>query len=266
MIFDDSSPSNGKVEIINKTNLKDYLPYLEEHLSKNHMLLIVGVFSVHYEGRASSNIGFGERILIIKKDKSVLIHQERGVSPINWQPPGNLIHAMMDNKKIVLKILRRRPPETLFIQFNKIFLAACLRIQDTAEFIMDASEEQMQEAVIRKPDLLFEGFKPVISEKHIKPGFMDIYGFDVEGNPVIVELKRNPATRESIIQLKKYIDSYSSPVAGRRVRGIIAAPGISKSAELMLKKLGLEFKRIDPRECVEIVKRYKTSKLTEYFR
>ncbi len=259
-----SSTNNDKIKIINKTNLEEYYPYLEEFLSKNHTILIIGDFSVEYIGRASSSIGSGERLLIIKKDKSVLIHQEKGVSPINWQPPGNLIHVFLKDNRIFLKAVRRRPRESLIIEFNKIFSVISLLIKDNAEFIMDASEEQMQEAVLRKPEILFKGFKPVSSEKHVKPGFIDVYGFDEEGNPVIVELKRTPATRESVIQLKKYLDSYSYPVVGRKMRGILAAPSITKSAEILLNKLGLEFKILNPRECMKIVKRYRTSRLTEF--
>ncbi len=259
-----SSANNGKVKIVNKTNLEDYYSCLEDFLTKNYTILIIGEFSVQYTGRASSNIGVGERLLIIKKDKSVLIHQERGVSPINWQPPGNLINVIIKNNKLFLKAIRRKPRETLVIEFNKILSVISLNIKDAAEFIMDATEEQMQEAVLRKPDILFNGFKPVSAEKHIKPGFIDVYGFDCEGNPVIVELKRTSASKEAVIQLKKYLDSYSNPVTGKIMRGILAAPAITKSAEILLNKLGLEFKKLNPRECVEIVKRYKTSKLTEF--
>ncbi|WEU41018.1 MAG: endonuclease NucS [Candidatus Odinarchaeum yellowstonii] len=258
------SSNNGKVEIINKTNLEDYHPYIEEFLARNHTLIIIGEFKVEYTGRASSNIGLGERFLIIKKDKSFLIHRERGASPLNWQPPGNLIHVAVKNNKLFLKAIRRRPREILLVEFNKIFSLISLNTTDKAEFIMDATEEQMQEAVLRKPEILFKGFKPVSSEKHIKPGFIDVYGFDSEGNPVIVELKRTAATRESVIQLKKYLDSYSSPTDGMSIRGILAAPSITKSAEILLNKLGLEFKKLNPRECAEIVKHSKASKLTEF--
>lgn len=262
---DDSLSDNSKVEVINKIHLKDYLPYIENAISQNQMILIIGEFKVRYEGRASSTIDYGERLLIIKKDKSVLIHQEKGANPINWQPPGNLVNVSFRDGRLMLKVIRRRPREALIIKFTKVMCLQILRIHDRAEFIMDATERQMQEAILRKPDLIFEGFKPVSSEKAVPPGFIDLYGYDKDGKKVIIEIKRVRATEDAVLQLKKYINTYEADAKTKMVRGILVAPEISKAAEKLLAQLGVEFKRIDPRICFEIVKKDKRSKLTDYF-
>ena len=55
--------------------------------SKDNVLIVVGCCSVKYVGRARSMLGWGERIVIVKSDGSVLVHQRVGREPVNWQPP-----------------------------------------------------------------------------------------------------------------------------------------------------------------------------------
>ena len=43
--------------------------------ARNSVLIVVGCCSVEYVGRARSTLGWGERIVIVKPDGSVLVHQ-----------------------------------------------------------------------------------------------------------------------------------------------------------------------------------------------
>jgi len=68
----------------------------------------------------------------------------------------------------------------------------------------------MHRAILLKPELLEWGFKPISWEKHVQPGFVDIYGEDKNGKLVIVEVKRKTATKENALQLAKYIEPIKS--------------------------------------------------------
>jgi RecB family endonuclease NucS len=255
---------NDKINVINKTSLKDYFQTLKRAISTNCMIILIGDFKVNYQGRASSQIDYGERLLIIKKDKSVLIHKDKGAVPLNWQPPGNLINITFEENKVIINVLRKSPRERLLITVKRIISLQIFNLRDNAEFIMYASEKQMQEAVIKKPNLIFKGFKPITIEKTVKPGFIDVYGYDKEGNFVIIELKRITAKKTSVLQLKKYLDIFSGEIRKGKVRGILAAPNITKEAEILLNQLGLEFKKLDPHQCAEIVKKDVRNKITDY--
>jgi RecB family endonuclease NucS len=73
-------------------------PYLSPGFSdfwmcgaRNSVLIVVGCCCVEYSGRARSTLGWGERIVIVKPDGSVLVHQRAGREPVNWQPPGTRV-------------------------------------------------------------------------------------------------------------------------------------------------------------------------------
>ncbi|NIA11896.1 MAG: DUF91 domain-containing protein, partial [Nitrospiraceae bacterium] len=53
----------------------------------DNVLIVVGCCSVEYSGRARSTLGLGERIVIVKPDSSVLVHQRAGRELVNWKPP-----------------------------------------------------------------------------------------------------------------------------------------------------------------------------------
>jgi RecB family endonuclease NucS len=59
---------------------------IQTALGEHRAVIAIGNCSVEYEGRASSKLEFGERIVIIKEDGSVLVHRPTDYSPVNWQP------------------------------------------------------------------------------------------------------------------------------------------------------------------------------------
>jgi RecB family endonuclease NucS len=144
-------------------------------------------------------------------------------------------------------------------------MISALSLVDSGEFSLYASEEDMHKAILLKPSLLEEGFKPISYEKKVEPGFVDVYGVDKNGKLVVVEVKRRTAGREAAFQLAKYIDAIKGK-ADREIRGILVAPNIAKDVQRLLATLGLEFKALDPRKCAEVLKRAETRKLEAFFR
>jgi hypothetical protein len=163
-----------------------------------------------------------------------------------------------------IRALRRQPKEAVHIYFDRVYLAAALNLADTGEFSLYASEEDMQRAILVQPQLIEEGFVPISYEKHVKPGFVDVYGTDDKGRFVVVEIKRKTASREAALQLAKYVEAIRGTV-NREVRGVLAAPNIAKGVQRLLASLGFDYKALDPRKCAEILRRTKTKKLPEYF-
>ena len=72
-------------------NLAEAAERIRMAIRSKEFLVIVGRMEVNYEGRASSTLGSGDRVLMIKPDGSVLIHRPTGYEPVNWQPPGSKI-------------------------------------------------------------------------------------------------------------------------------------------------------------------------------
>jgi hypothetical protein len=237
-----------------------------EAISHHKTLLVVGRCSVDYSGRARSKLEPGERILIVKADGSFLVHRSTGYEPVNWMPEGKVIfHAQSRGPMLEIRAVRQKPPESVKVSFDNIQLVTVLSLIDAAEFSLYASEEDMQKAILLKPELLEEGFKLISWEKKVEPGFIDVYGTDKDGKLVVVEIKRKTAGKDAVLQLAKYIEAIKSK-ADREVRGILASPNIAKDVQRLLVTFGLEFKQLDPKKCAEILRRTETRKLAEYFR
>jgi len=237
----------------------------KEALFQSKTLLIVGNCWVHYAGRAKSKLEPGERILIIKEDGSLLVHRAVGYEPVNWQPPGCIFHIQTKDKVLEVHAVRKKPSESVKVFFDRIIMASAFNLVDAGEFSLYVSEEDMHRAILLKPSLLEEGFKPISYEKKVKPGFVDVYGVDKDGKLVVVEVKRKTAGKDAALQLARYIEAIKNK-ADREVRGILAAPNIAKDAKRLLTSLGLEFKAVNPKKCAEILKKTETKKLETFFK
>lgn len=226
---------------------------VEKALSRHLLLIVVGRCQVVYEGRARSNLPAGERILIIKEDGSILIHRKREYSPVNWQPPGSLFYSEVHDSTLRLRALRRQPRESLEIEFDEVRFLAGFTLRDEAEFVLHADESEMKRAVVLKPSLILKGFHPTDSEKPLASGFVDLYGTDPAGNQVVVEFKKDSADKEAVLQLSRYTNELRVRIPHRTFRGILAAPAIRKDGSRLLKTLGFEFVRLDPKQCAKII-------------
>ena len=257
-------PDSKPLTVLVNPNVAEAEKTAREAVSQHKTLIVIGNCWVYYQGRARSELEPGERILVIKQDGSLLVHRSVGYEPVNWQPPGCVFHTQMRGNFLEVHAVRQKPAESVKVSFDRILMVSALSLQDSGEFSLYASEEDMQKAILCRPSLLEEGFKPISYEKRVQPGFVDVYGVDKDGKLVVVEIKRKKAGKEAAIQLAKYIDAVKSR-ADREVRGILAAPSIAKEVQRTLETLGLEFISLDPKKCAETLRRSETAKLTEFF-
>jgi hypothetical protein len=233
-------------------------------ISGHKTVIIIGNCSVDYEGRASSRLEPGERIVLFKPDGSALVHRPRDYAPVNWQPPGSLFRTRLDEGRLQVRVFRRKENEILSTRFEEITLVAVLDLRDTGEFYLYASEEDMQRAILAEPSLLEEGFRPMTAERPVEPGFIDILGFDRDNTLMVVEIKRKAATKEAVKQLRRYVDFFKAN-SEQVVRGILVAPDLARGAQRLLASLGLEFKALSPQRCAEILRKSKGKPLNDFF-
>ena len=150
------------------------------------------------------------------------------------------------------------------VTFDSILMVSALSLNDSGEFLLHASEEDMHKAILIKPSLLEEGFKPISYEKKVEPGFVDVYGVDKDGKLVVVEVKRKTAGKEAVLQLARYIDAIKVK-ANRELRGVLVAPSLGKDVQRLLVTMGLEFKALDPKECAQVLKKAENARLEAFF-
>lgn len=263
-VLEKTVPNNKPLNVLINPNASEAEAVARDAISQRKTLIIVGNCWVHYFGRAKSKLEPGERILIIKEDGSLLVHRSVGYEPVNWQPPGCIFHVQTNDNILQIRAVRQKPRESVNVSFDKINMVSAMSLVDSGEFSLYASEEDMHKAILMKPSLLEEGFKPISYEKKVEPGFVDVYGVDKNGRLVVVEVKRKTAGKEAAIQLAKYIEAIKEK-ANREIRGILAAPNIAKDVQRLLETLGLEFKSLDPKKCAEILRKTETKKLEAFF-
>lgn len=238
---------------------------LEKALRARELVLVVGDCRVDYEGRAASTLGWGERVTVIKQDGSVMIHRPVGYEPVNWQPPRCLVTVSTeDANSIIVTASRPQPRETISIEFRVISLLATGTLRDSGEFALHVTEEQMKQAILISPELVEKGLKLLEAEKSLgEAGFTDIYAEDIHGNLVVVEIKRNPASKNAVMQLQRYLENRRT-VVDRRIRGIIAAPQLRKGTQGLLESLKLEFVQVPPEKCFSVLKTRKDMRLSHF--
>jgi endonuclease len=256
---------SSKAQVLTQPSLTEAAVLIERAFTQRRTLIVAGTCHVHYIGRASSTLEPGERLLIIKSDGSLLVHRPVGYEPVNWQPAGSIFNVTANNSCLEVHAIRQKPRENVKVTFSNVLMVSVLNINDSGEFLLHASEEDMHRAILIKPSLLEEGFKPISWEKKVQPGFVDVYGEDKNGKLVIVEVKRKTASKEAVLQLAKYIEPIKAKV-NREIRAVLVAPSLGKDVQRLLVQMGLEFKALDPKICVEVLKKAESTKLELFFK
>ena len=244
--------------------LSEAAEILEKAFRSRSFALVIGNCRVDYEGRASSTLEWGERMTMVKQDGSVLVHRPTGYEPVNWQPPKCVVKVKLNDFGMVLSASRSQPRENVSIEFQKISLTVTGNLADSGEFALYVTEEQMKQAILTAPDLVEAGLKPLQEEKSLgEAGFTDIFAEDKEGRLVVVEIKRNAASKDAVLQLERYLDTLRRKV-DRPLRGIVVAPELRKSAQPTLDSLKLEYVRLAPDKCFSVLKSRKDMKLSHF--
>jgi RecB family endonuclease NucS len=253
-----------KITVQSNPTLAEAGAIIDKALTQRRTIVVAGNCHVYYTGRAQSTLEPGERLLIIKEDGSLLVHRPVGYEPVNWQPSGSVFHVQTGEGSLEIHGVRQKPRESVRVTFDAVYMVSALGLVDCGDFLLHASEDDMHRAILLKPSLFEEGFKPISWEKHVEPGFVDIYGEDKNGKLVIIEVKRRTATKENVLQLAKYIEPIKAKV-NRELRAVLVAPSLGKDVQLTLATMGLEFKELDPKKCAEVLKKPKGAKLESFF-
>jgi len=235
------------MKILNNPALEKSVDAINNSLQSKRFLLLVGKCTVDYKGRASSKMGEGERLLMIKEDCSLTIHKKDRHAPVNYQTAGCEIKAYMDNDQLVIESLKKKDNDFLKANFSEIKFLGDFALTDKNDILVFGKEKDIAKLVLAQPELIEPGLKIEDREKHIVPGAIDIYCKDKDGNFVVVELKRRAAGLNEVMQLNRYVKEIQRQKGkSEKVRGILCAPSISPNAKKMLDSHKLEFAKLDP--------------------
>ncbi|MBI4145163.1 endonuclease NucS [Candidatus Woesearchaeota archaeon] len=231
--------------------LSDYATLLADALTRNETIVLACTCSIRYSGRAESHLGRGDRVIVIKSDKAILVHQPTGNAPINYMKPDTSHTAVMDGSKLLLRSKNLPLKEFLDITIERVHFYNSHKLEDGQTIVVAGTEEDMSNMLYDNPEMIEEGFKPVSREEQTKYGFIDVFGTDKEGTLTIVECKRYCADLSAVTQLRRYVEKMMVSKGITKVRGILAAPKITENARKMLEDWGFEFKSVKPPKYLE---------------
>lgn len=244
-----------KYKILEKPNPEEAYDLIEEALRKRATILIFACCKVNYEGRALSELNWGERIIMIKPDGAFLIHQEKKVEPVNWQPPKSRTRAYIKNDNLFLESHRRTPKELLTVEIKHTQFINYANIEDFEELEQAGYEKDMSDMIMEKPHMIEEGFTPTTREYSVEHGFIDILGKDKDNNLMVLELKARKAGVTAVKQLRRYLQDLENTendylkecnAQKKKIRGLLVAPSIMDDAQELLEEEGIEFVAIEP--------------------
>jgi RecB family endonuclease NucS len=238
---------------------------VRDGLDRDALVTLFGRCTVDYEGRAASELGPGDRHLMLKPDGAALVHTDEGQQPVNWQPPGcehgcrvapratderaerGATRAHADGDELVVESHRSTPEESLIIRFSSIAHAAAFAGSDPESLEVVGTEADLKERILKKPGLVEAGFTPLATERETPAGAVDIYGEDDEGRTVVLELKRRRVGPDAVGQLSRYVEALQRDLhAEAEVRGVLVAPSVTDRAEALLAEKKLEFVSLTP--------------------
>ncbi|ELZ87609.1 hypothetical protein C453_04624 [Haloferax elongans ATCC BAA-1513] len=235
------------VNTLHRPTHRDALVHLEAAFEREDMITVFGRCTVDYDGRATSELGPGDRLVVLKPDGSILVHTDEKRTPVNWQPPGCEHTASVRDGRLRVRSTRSNPDERLDVFFERVDQCSTYAVDDRSDLELFGSEEDLRQHILSDPDILETGFEPLETERQSDAGPVDIFGEDADGNPVVVELKRRRVGPAAASQLRRYVDAFHREFGdGETIRGILVAPSVTDRAAELLDREGLEFVALDP--------------------
>lgn len=230
-------------------SVESALELINTGFERSAMLTLVGQCEVEYDGRASSYLGPGERLIILKPDGTLLVHRDEQRTPVNWQPPGCTHNARIEDDHLVIQSTRTGPREEVEIVFETLAQVSLLELDDSPDLALSGSEEDLRQRILADPDVLESGFQPMMTERETSAGAVDIYGKDADGTPTIIELKRRRVGPDAVGQLNRYVEALERDLpVGHSVRGVLVAPSVTERAKELLATEELKFVSLTPKE------------------
>src|SRR5579884_4290072 len=197
--------------------------------------LIVARCEVTYSGRVAAVLPEAVRLLILKADGSVLVHDDAGgYKPLNWMTAPTFVRD--DGDRLV--VTKPRTEDVLEIRLAEVLSDVRHDMGESVALQKDGVERDLQEALAAAPSALGEELTLVKREWQTEIGPVDLMCRDTAGGWVAVEIKR-VGTIEAVEQLTRYLEFIRADPAKATCRGILAAQVLKPQAVALAESRGL---------------------------
>lgn len=202
------------------------------------MRAVVAGCSAVYSGRGDSTLAHGKRLILLKADGSVSIHNENSNKLLNYMKMASQTVGRNGQDEEVWTFDARH--ETLQITIHRIHdaLEQDLLTKDVEPGLkVDGTEAQLQQWLFENPDRIGHEIITLQREFQTGAGAVDILAVSADGEPLAVEVKRT-ASAGAADQVRRYVENMKElpeqdiahPLTGEpirldfsRTRGMIVA-------------------------------------------
>jgi endonuclease len=203
--------------------------------------LLVARCEVRYSGRLSAVLPEAVRLLILKADGSVLVHDDAGgFKPLNWMTAPTVVEDEGDR----LVVRKAKTDDVLEIRLAEVLSDVVHDMGESAALQKDGVERDLQLELAAAPTALGEELTLVKREWPTEVGPVDLMCKDTAGEWVAVEIKR-VGTIDAVEQLTRYLGFIREDPAKARCRGILAAQTIKPQAVALAESRGIRCVEID---------------------
>jgi len=205
------------------------------------MRLLVARCEVRYSGRLSAVLPEAVRLLILKADGSVLVHDDAGgFKPLNWMTAPTVVEDEGDR----LVVRKAKTDDVLDIRLAEVLSDVVHDMGESAALQKDGVERDLQLELAAVPTALGEDLTLVKREWPTEVGPVDLMCKDAAGEWVAVEIKRI-GTIDAVEQLTRYLGFIREDPAKACCRGILAAQTIKPQAVALAESRGIRCVEVD---------------------
>jgi len=203
--------------------------------------LLVARCEVRYTGRLTAVLPEAVRLLILKGDGSLLVHDDvGGYKPLNWMTGPTVVEELGDT----LVVRKAKTDDVLEIRLVEILSDVEHDMGESAALQKDGVERDLQEVLASTPSALGEELTLVKREWATDVGPVDLMCKDDEGEWVAVEIKR-VGTIEAVEQLTRYLGFIRADPAKAGCRGVLAAQTIKPQAVALAESRDIRCVEVD---------------------
>jgi endonuclease len=203
--------------------------------------LLVARCEVRYSGRLNAVLPEAVRLLILKADGSVLVHDDAGgFKPLNWMTAPTVVEDEGDR----LVVRKAKTEDVLEIRLAEVLSDIVHDMGESAALQKDGVERDLQLELAAAPAALGEELTLVKREWPTEIGPVDLMCKDAAGEWVAVEIKRI-GTIDAVEQLTRYLAFIREDPAKAGCRGILAAQAIKPQAVALAESRGIRCVEVD---------------------
>jgi RecB family endonuclease NucS len=201
--------------------------------------LVVARCEVVYTGRLTAVLPEAVRLLILKSDGSVLVHDDSGgFKPLNWMTPPTVLEEHADC--IVVRKRAGKSEDRLEIRVTELLSDVTHDMGESAALQKDGVERHLQEELAARPAALGRDLQLVRREWPSDIGPVDLVCREEAGDWVAVEVKR-VGTIDAVEQLTRYLER----IELEGCRGVLAAQVIKPQARTLAESRGIHCVEVD---------------------